>query len=189
MTAARNSPERYSALSISLHWLMLALIVAAYAAINLRELFPKGSDPREALKALHYLLGLGVLLLALVRVVARMAAGPTPAIAPPLPRVLQWSARGMVLALYGFMLVMPVLGLATLGAEGKSVALLGWTLPSLVGPDKALAEALGETHEAIGTAGYFLIGLHAAAALFHHYVRHDNTLARMLPRLRLVLPD
>ena len=32
-----------------------------------------------------------------------------------------------------------------------------------------------------GNVGYFLIGLHAAAALFHHYVTHDNTLSRMLP--------
>jgi cytochrome b561 len=34
----------------------------------------------------------------------------------------------------------------------------------------------------IGTLGYFLIGLHTAAALFHHYVSKDNTLVRMLPR-------
>ena len=31
------------------------------------------------------------------------------------------------------------------------------------------------------TAGYFLIGLHAAAALYHHYIRRDDTLKRMLP--------
>jgi cytochrome b561 len=30
--------------------------------------------------------------------------------------------------------------------------------------------------------GYFLIGLHAAAALFHHYVLRDDTLTRILPR-------
>jgi len=29
--------------------------------------------------------------------------------------------------------------------------------------------------------GYWLIGLHAAAALFHHYVVRDDTLRRMLP--------
>jgi cytochrome b561 len=29
--------------------------------------------------------------------------------------------------------------------------------------------------------GYALIGAHAAAALFHHYVVRDNTLRRMLP--------
>ena len=27
--------------------------------------------------------------------------------------------------------------------------------------------------------GYFLIGAHAAAALFHHYIQGDNTLRRM----------
>jgi hypothetical protein len=32
-----------------------------------------------------------------------------------------------------------------------------------------------------GTIGYFLIGMHAAVALFHHYVIQDNTLTRMLP--------
>jgi superoxide oxidase len=38
-----------------------------------------------------------------------------------------------------------------------------------------------ELHETGGTVGYFLLGLHAAAALFHHYVLKDNTLVRMLP--------
>ena len=41
--------DRYSVASIALHWLMLALIVGAYAAIEFREFFPKGSEPREAL--------------------------------------------------------------------------------------------------------------------------------------------
>ena len=36
-------------------------------------------------------------------------------------------------------------------------------------------------HELIGTAGHFLIGLHAAAALYHHYVVRDDTVKRMLP--------
>lgn len=40
-----------------------------------------------------------------------------------------------------------------------------------------------EIHETIGTIGYYLIGLHAAAALFHHYVQRDDTLLRMLPRV------
>jgi cytochrome b561 len=40
---------------------------------------------------------------------------------------------------------------------------------------------LQEVHETLGTIGYFLIGLHAAAALVHHYVYKDDTLRRMLP--------
>ncbi|NBY94370.1 cytochrome b561, partial [Escherichia coli] len=33
-------------------------------------------------------------------------------------------------------------------------------------------------------AGYFVIGLHALAALLHHYWWKDNTLLRMMPRKR-----
>jgi cytochrome b561 len=47
--------------------------------------------------------------------------------------------------------------------------------------DKSLAERTEELHKTLATAGYFLSGLHAAAALFHHYVQRDNTLRRMLP--------
>jgi len=50
-----------------------------------------------------------------------------------------------------------------------------------VGADKANADSLKEIHETIGTVGYYLVGLHAAAALFHHYGMRDNTLPRMLP--------
>lgn len=49
------------------------------------------------------------------------------------------------------------------------------------GSDKAWGHSLADIHEAIGTIGYYLIGLHAAAALHHHYFMHDNTLLRMLP--------
>jgi len=30
--------------------------------------------------------------------------------------------------------------------------------------------------------GYYLIGMHALAALYHHFFSRDNTLTNMLPR-------
>ena len=47
------STQRYHSLNVSLHWLMLLLIAAVYACIELRTNFPKGSDPRELLKHWH----------------------------------------------------------------------------------------------------------------------------------------
>ncbi|HJW05258.1 MAG TPA: cytochrome b/b6 domain-containing protein, partial [Rhodanobacter sp.] len=64
----------------------------------------------------------------------------------------------------------------------KPIPFFGMQWPALVGPDKGLADSLEEIHETIGTVGYYLVGLHAAAALVHHYVSRDNTLLRMLPR-------
>ncbi len=96
---------------------------------------------------------------------------------------MQWHfARLMHTLLYAFMVAMPVLGWLTLSAEGKSIPFFGLQLPALIGPDKAFAHSVQDIHETIGTIGYYLIGLHAAAALFHHYVMRDNTLLRMLPR-------
>ena len=40
---------------------------------------------------------------------------------------------------------------------------------------------LKEIHETIGTIAYFLVGAHALAALFHHFITRDDTLTRMLP--------
>jgi cytochrome b561 len=176
----RNSAQRYGSLSIALHWLMLLLIAAVYACIELRELFPKGSDPREALKTWHFMLGLSVFVLAWLRLAVHFS-GPVPGIAPEPSRWVQLSAKIMHVALYVLMIGLPLGGWLILSASGKPIPFFGLQLPALVGENKDLAEVFEEIHETGGTVGYYLIGLHAAAALYHHYFVRDNTLRRMLP--------
>lgn len=172
--------ERYGGLSIALHWLMLLLIAAVYACIELREFYPKGSDIREGMKAWHFMLGLAVLALVIVRVIAR-AAGRTPRITPEPKAWQSVLARSVHLALYLFMICMPIAGWLVLSASGKPIPFFGLTLPSLMGEDRDVAHQIKEWHEAAGNVGYYLIGLHAFAALVHHYVMGDDTLRRMLP--------
>jgi cytochrome b561 len=45
----------------------------------------------------------------------------------------------------------------------------------------ALGKSLNKIHEAIATAGYLLVGMHAAVAMFHHSVKRDYTLRLMMP--------
>lgn len=176
----RNSPQGYSSTLIALHWLMLVLIVAVYACIELRTFFPRGSDPRETLKMWHFMLGLSVLFLASIRLVVRIMAGPAPDIVPP-PNVWQHRlAKTVHVFLYLFMLGMPIAGWVILSASGKPIPFFGLELPPLTGENKDLSTKVKEVHELVGLAGYFLIGLHAAAALVHHYLFRDNTLKRML---------
>jgi cytochrome b561 len=176
----KNTSKRYGTLSIGLHWIMLLLLIAVYASINLRELYPKGSDLREALKTWHFMLGLCVFALVSLRIYARLSE-PTPSITPkPMP----WqnlSANVMHIALYAFMICMPLLGWLLLSANGKPILFFGIELPELIGKNKDIADSIKEIHETIGTAGYYLVGAHALAALYHHYVKRDNTLIRMLP--------
>ena len=63
----KNNKNRYSSLSIAMHWLMLILIIAVYSTIELRELFAKGSDPRDMLKSFHFMLGISVFVLVWIR--------------------------------------------------------------------------------------------------------------------------
>lgn len=172
--------DRYSTASILLHWLMLLLIVGVYSAIELREFFPKGSAPREAMKTWHFMLGLSVLGLVWLRIAARLI-WPMRHSVPNEPAWRRVAARTTHLALYVFMIAMPIAGWLILSAEGKTIPFFGSELPALVGVNEGLAEQIEEIHELGGTVGYFLIGLHAAASLLHHYIFQDRLLARMMP--------
>ena len=170
---------RYGSASIALHWIMLVLLAAVYAAIELREFFPKGSDTRELFKATHFMLGLTVFALLWLRLAMRRL-GPVPSAAPT-PLWQQLASGAIHVALYIFMIAMPLAGWVILSAEGKPIPFYGLELPPLVGRSENLAGTFEELHEIGGTIGYYLIGVHAAAALFHHYVLRDNVLGRMLP--------
>jgi len=177
----KNSDTRFGSASIALHWLMALLIVAVYALMEFREFFPSASYPREMMKAWHFTLGLLVFLLVWVRLFVRLTQR-LPRIEPELVRWQQLLSIAVHLALYGFMIVMPVLGWLVLSGEGETSLFNGLNLPALIGVDKEFAHTAEEVHVTIGNIGYLLIGLHAVAALFHHYFLKDNTLVRMLPR-------
>ena len=181
----QNPQQRYSSLSIALHWLMAVALVATAATMELKGVYPKGSAGRDALKALHYMLGASVFILVWLRLVAR-AVGTTPPIKPALPVWRDRFSHLMQWALYLLMAALPVLGLLMLSASGKPVSLLwGLQLPLLpLTESRDTASWLKDLHETGATVGYVLVGLHTAAALLHHYVQHDNTLLRMLPGRR-----
>lgn len=177
----QSSTQRYRGASIALHWVMLALMIAVYACIELKGFYPKGSDIREGLKTWHFMLGLSVLSLALIRLYFKFSSVTPPIV--PAPTKLQTAAAHIGHALlYVLMIAVPIGGWLMLSAAGKPIPFFGLTLPPLLSENKELAKAIKEIHETAGTLGYYLIGLHALAALFHHYVLKDNTLIRMLPK-------
>jgi cytochrome b561 len=177
---ATAGAARYGDVSIALHWTMLLLIALTYAFTELRVLFERGTPERDFLRAAHFSCGLLVLGLALVRLGVRVVKGAPP-ITPPPPAWQRWAARVSHALLYAFMIGMPCVALVFMGLRGDEVIFFGVELPPLVSEDKALGKVLRGWHGDIGRAVYGLIALHAAAAIWHHRVRHDDTLVRMLP--------
>ena len=173
--------ERYAGASIVLHWLMLLLMIGVYATIEFREFFPKGSPPREALKMWHFMLGLSILGLVWLRIAARLV-WKAPNSTMDGVAWQRMAAKVAHFSLYVLMIGMPIAGWLILSAEGKVIPFFGLELPALVSENDALAEQVEEIHELGGTIGYWLIGLHAAASLVHHYILKDRVLTRMIPR-------
>ena len=148
---------RYGSARITLHWLMALLMVAVYALIELREFYPKGSDPRELMKTLHFMLGLGVLFLAVLRIFVATQS-PKPPITPALSawqRILAAITHGL---LYLLMLGLPLLGWLLLSAAGKPIPFFGIELPPQTAPpergDQAdvlvIAQGRGRDARALG---------------------------------------
>ncbi|HEY0504404.1 MAG TPA: cytochrome b [Lysobacter sp.] len=173
--------RRYSPGLRRLHWLMALLVLVVYLAIEQRGLFERGTAERAAMVQSHFWLGLLVLALVGWRIALRLRHG-VPAIHPSLPAWQALPAGLLHLMLYAFLIAMPVLGLLTAWTDGKTlfVPFSQIALPALLSPDPALAERLEDLHGAIGEFFYWVIGLHVLATLYHHVMRRDDTLRRML---------
>ena len=116
----------------------------------------------------------------MLRLVLKFIA-PEPEIKPALTRVQMWGAKAMHLALYLILVGMPIAGFIGRNLAGRPTYFFGIALPVLLDTNKDLAENIFDIHSFIGNTAYYLIGIHAAAALYHHYFQKDNTLLRMLP--------
>lgn len=181
MTTTRPTTRNYATPSIVLHWLTVLLIIAVYALIEFRGIFPKGTPERDMMKAWHMTLGMTVFALTWLRLLFN-AVNKRPPITPTPPqwqRTLTQIAHGLLLA---FLVFLPFSGWLMVSAFGKPVPFWGLELPALIDPMREVGKNIEELHEAIAKAGYALIGLHAVAALWHHHVMKDDTLKRMVGR-------
>lgn len=172
--------DRYSTLSITLHWLTLVLMVAIYISIELHESLPRGHALRRPMEDWHIYLGLCLLPIVVFRAVTILRA-KIPAILPSPPMWQMRVTKLMKVYLYVLMIGAPLVGWIMVNAEGNIVSLWGFVLPSLVSESESLAGLASEVHEILGVSGYFFIAIHVLAALYHHYLLKDNTLKRMLP--------
>lgn len=174
------STVRYSPAARWFHWLVFAAVALAYLFINLRGVFARDSAASKLPMQGHILFGLVVLVLVLPRLLHRFRNTPPPVV-PPLATWEALLSKTTHAALYAFLLVQPLLGVFTVWASGAlKLPFTTLQIPSPLLADHALHEQLGKLHSTIGTVFYYVIGLHIAGALWHHFYRHDNTLRRML---------
>jgi cytochrome b561 len=181
MEAPISPGTRYSRPARWFHWLVFLLVLLAYLFVNLSGFFERGSAGRTLSMQSHFLAGMAVLILVLPRLLHRIRNTPPP-ILPPLAGWENGLSAITHFLLYAFLVAQPLLGMLTVfyGGRGIGIPFTSLQIPSPMAVDHALHEKLGDIHGWIGTAFYYVIGLHIAGALWHHFRRKDNTLRRML---------
>lgn len=176
-----NTPNRYGAIAQFLHWATALLVIVAWLLGIFGDDLPKGVA-RNAGLFIHISAGLAVLMMVAVRLLWRLID------APPQPEEsafgvwLDRAGRLAHFALYALLIAVPVVGIVTQFARGQPVPLFG--LGAIASPwaaDREFAHSVKEVHELLSNVMLALAGLHAAAALAHHWLLRDRTLLRMLP--------
>ena len=189
-TAPRHvltSSPRYGVVAMILHWGIALLVVLDFAlALSFRYFSPGDLLYFASAYRMHMSAGMAVLVLSVACVVWRLAhRHPSPP--PEMGVFLRAAAKTVHVLLYVFILVVPFTGWLILSMRRSPAVLFG----SLHWPNflagmsysarKYYNDLLMPSHTILSYAGMCLVALHVAAALHHHFFRHDDVLRRMLP--------
>lgn len=173
--------DHYPATSKLLHWAVAICVLAtAPVAITMHSL-DKGAT-QDVLYNVHKSLGVLILMLMVLRLINRLVVGapiPDPEI-EPWQRTVSSIVHG---SLYVLLFAMPIVGYIANSAYGAPTPFFGlFNVPPIVGKNEALATQLFTIHRWVGWLVIVLVLMHVSAALYHHFIRGDHVLQRMLPR-------
>lgn len=180
LTAGRGTRYRYRTPQRALHWAMAAIIIMALALGLYCSYLPHGSSNREFLLSIHKSLGMTALCLIALRFPVRAAYGqPHWRHAPS--KSIAFGSHVAHAILYLLMVLMPVSGYMTSGAEGRSIPWFGlFDWPNFMRRDQDFGRAMGTVHHYGAYAFFAILALHLAAVAWHRLVRRDEVLSRML---------
>ncbi|HEX7641849.1 MAG TPA: cytochrome b [Burkholderiaceae bacterium] len=177
-----RSPDisRYGLVAQSLHWITAALVLAAFT------LGPGGSEEhvyaatRDGDRRLHETLGIMVFFISAVRLAwAAVDRRPDPALAHPW---MDSASRIVQGGLYLLLFAVPLTAITGAWLENHPLTLVGgFNIIAPFAADHALGAMIAEAHGWLGDAILWLAGLHAAAAVYHHWMLGDRVLVSMLP--------
>lgn len=175
---ATNSTGSYGWVAVSLHWLMAPAIVAMFVlGIWMRTL--GYYDPwYQTAPDIHQSVGILLFALLIVRFAWSLSNAKPALLGKAWENILARLAHG---GQYLLLFIVMITGYLIPTAEGVGIDVFGWfTVPATLTFTKSQADLVGLLHKDSAWALLILAGLHAAAALKHHFVDRDETLLRIL---------
>lgn len=180
--AAGDDGTNYDNVAIFLHWATALLVVGQFAMAKIWDSFDKPT--RQGMESVHVSLGILLTAVVLARIVWRLMPGhQRPAIVSGWVKL---ASKGVHYLLYLLLLAQAGLGFGWRWAQGHDVSFFGlFAIPGPYGElGRPTRHIFHDLHENVAWAIVIIAGLHAAAALFHHYILKDRVLGRMLPVAR-----
>jgi cytochrome b561 len=173
--------ESYRRGAIALHWAMFVLVVIVGVLGLLHDSWPKQTQAFWI--NVHALIGIILWLVLVARFGYRLRHSP-----PTLPSDIGAFSRRLSspvhLALYALMFLIPIIGFVTFIYHGRIFDFGLFHLDFGIRKNPAVFEPTEDIHGYLAYALFALAGLHALAALWHHFVLHDGVLARIWPMRR-----
>jgi cytochrome b561 len=180
-------PAVYSPAARRFHWITVAAVFVMIP-LGLGMTYRGNSldlwdGLTNGLYSAHKLLGFLVLWLTAGRLAYRLLHG-----APLDEPTLEWwqkAASHLVhWALYGLLLVVPLLGWIGVSLYPALTIFDLFNLPALAAPNEEAAKRVLALHGWLAILLALAVAGHIVAALSHHFIRKDGVLRRMLPGLR-----
>ena len=176
--SSQLSPERYGAGAIAVHWTAAALILFLGVLGLAFGYIPR--EPRPFWINLHGTVGLVYFVLVIARILWR-ASPPAPDLPPDIDALTRRASAGTHHLLYVLMLITPVVGIVAYIWHGRAFDCGLFQLDFGVASNRDVFHPAEEIHQWLAYALFALAALHMAGALWHHYVRRDGVLMRMMP--------
>ncbi|MEW6286140.1 MAG: cytochrome b/b6 domain-containing protein [Chloroflexota bacterium] len=170
------TPSRYHPLQVSLHWLTVLLVFAAFILGKTMSSLPNNDSAKLTPLAIHMSIGILTLLVIVVRFITRMKL-PRPAHASTGNVFLDWLGKAVHYALYALVFLMAVSGMSLSLQAGLVPIVFGGSGAPL--PADFFDFAARALHGFIAPALLLLVLLHVGAAFYHQLFIKDKLFSRM----------
>ena len=176
-----GAPERYGPAAMLFHWSMFVLVVVVGGLGLMHDSWPK--ETQAFWINVHALVGLLLWFLLFARFGWRLSHRP-PVLPPEVGAFSRRLSAPVHFMLYALMFVIPILGIVTFIWHGRVFDFGIFQVNFGVKSNKAVFHPTEDIHGYLAYALFALAGVHALAALWHHFIQHDGVLRRMWPSPR-----
>jgi cytochrome b561 len=173
-----STQQRYGLGAIAFHWSTVLLIVWVGVLGLMHDSWPKRTQAFWI--NIHAVSGLLVWVLVIARLWWRGRHTP-PTLAPQIGEFSRRISGPVHWLLYALMFTIPIIGVVTFIWHGRVFDFGLFRLDPGVRSNRAIFHPTEDIHGYLAYALFALASVHALAALWHHFIRHDDVLRRMWP--------